>query len=79
MEKALNGLVKQPDESIYSNSLCFILWFRRIQKTQRKTTEDMVKHNETQSTCELNMNCNEALDVAKDENVCETLIKDCPM
>ena len=31
--------------SIYSSSLCFLLCFRTIQKTQRETTKDMVKHN----------------------------------
>ena len=28
---------------------------------------------------EINMNWNEAFDIAKDENVWKTLIKDCPM
>lgn len=35
-----------PNGFIYSSSLCFTLRFRRIQKTRRKTTEDIAKHNE---------------------------------
>ena len=39
----------------------------------------MVKFSETTIKTELNMNWNEAFDIAKDENVCKILIKDCPM
>ena len=57
--------------SIYFSSLCFTLCFRRIWKIQRKITEDMFMHNETNK---LNRNWNEAFDVAKGEDVWKTLM-----
>ena len=47
MKKALNGLVKQPEWVHLLQLALFYTMILKIQKTQRKTTEDMVKHNET--------------------------------
>ena len=47
-KKALKMAWKNsPNGYIYSSSLCFTLCFKRIQMTQRKTTDDMVIHNKT--------------------------------
>ena len=48
LKKALKmvGKIARMDPST-SRSLCFTLCFIRIQTTQRKTTENMVKYNKT--------------------------------
>ena len=50
--------------------------FRRPRGRPPKTWLSIMKQ---QLRSELNMNWNEAFDIAKDENVWKTLIKDCPM
>ena len=50
--------------------------FRRPRGRSPKTWLNIMKQ---QSTNELNMNWNEAFDIAKDENIWKTLINDCLM
>ena len=50
--------------------------FRRPRGRPPKTLLRIMKQ---QLRSELNMSWNEAFDIAKDENVWKTLIKDCPM
>ena len=50
--------------------------FRRPRRRPTKTWLSIMKK---QLRSELNMNRNEAFDIAKDQNVWKTLIKDCPM
>ena len=68
-----------PTDPSTPRSLCFIPCFRRIQKTQRKTTEDILSIMKQQLRSEFNMSQNKAFDKAKVKNVWKTLINDCPI
>ena len=65
-----------PSTSTYSVLHYVLEEFRRPRRRPPKTWLIIMKQ---QLRSELNMNWNQAFDIAKDENVWKTLIKDCPM
>ena len=65
-----------PSTSAHSALHYALAQFRRPRERPPRTWLSIIKQ---QLRSELNMNWNEAFDIAKDENVWKTLIKDCPM
>ena len=72
------GKVSRMDPSTYAHSALHYA-LEELRRPRRRPPKTWLSILKQQLRNELNMNWNEAFDIAKNKNVCKTLIKDCPM